>query len=185
MKKMFLLLLLSLVFSACTEKSLVNEPETTGSNVSLLKLPQSSGQMAKTLVFTKSIDGALGGVIYINSSYVSIEGKNVQISGSLEVPAGAYQGVKNIYITLDDEEAVINFSPSPTQFDVPLKLTLIYKGVNLQGIDKNKINFYYISDDGSRTELISSQSIIFNPYTNTLGIVKAVINHFSRFGWVI
>lgn len=170
--------------SACSEKSLLNEPESK-SEVSFLQIPAASERLAKTVEFSSVIDGSIGGQIYINHSYVTSDGKSVQISGSLEIPAQAFTGIKNICISLDDEYALINFSPSPYQFSLPLKLNLQYRGVNLDGIDDDKTNFYYVNDEGNKFELIKTQSKIFNRFSGTIGIIKAEINHFSRFGWVI
>ena len=124
----------------------------------------------------------LGGQIYINHSYVTSDGKSVQISGSLEIPAQAFTGIKNICISLDDEYALINFSPSPYQFSLPLKLNLQYRGVNLDGIDDDKTNFYYVNDEGNKFELIKNPVLKYSTvFSGTIGIIKAEINHFSRF----
>jgi len=183
MKKLFILLLIGIFLSACSEKNSLNEP-TVSSEISFVKMPASS-QIAKTVVFSKIINGTAGGQIYFYHSYTAADGKCVQISGSLEVPAGAFTGEKEISLNLDDEYAMIDFSPSPYQFNIPLKLNLQYKGLNLSGVNSGTINFYYISDDGAAAELIKAQSRIFNLSSGTLGIIKAELNHFSRFGWVI
>lgn len=184
MKKLFLILPIVFFFSACSEKNLLNEP-VSKNEISFIKLPASNGQLAKTVTFSSMINGETGGQILINHSYVTSGGMSVQIFGSLVIPAHAFSGSKNISINLNDEYAVLDFSPSPFQFNLPLKLNLVYGGLNLNGIDQNKIKFYYISDDGTRTELIKVESNIFNLFTGTIGIVKAELNHFSRFGWVI
>lgn len=184
MKRVLLLLLVGLFFSGCSEKSIFNEPEAK-KEFSLLKIPASNIQLAKVVNFSGMIDGSRGGHISINHSYTTVEGKNVRITGTLEIPANAFEGVKNIVISLDDEYAVIDFSPSPCQFNLPLKLDLQYKGINLNGIDKDNTNFFYISDDGNKIELIKVQSNVFDQTEGTIGIIKAELNHFSRFGWVI
>jgi hypothetical protein len=182
MKKLFFLLLVGLILSACSEKSVLNEPQSKN-EISFIQIPKAADQFAKTVTFSEVIDGSVGGSIDIEHSYTAANGVEVEISGKLEIPAAAFQGTKNIVISLDDEFAVINFYPSPYQFALPLKLDLKYKGLNLNGIDK--ANFFYISDDGNRTEPIRVQSNLFNRNDGTIGIIKAELNHFSRFGWVI
>lgn len=169
---------------SCSEKSLVNDP-VSKKEVSFLKLPAAETKLARNVSFSALIDGRTGGQIPISHSYQTAEGKSVTISGTLEIPANAFEGTKNIVVNLDDEYAVIDFSPSPTHFSVPLKLNLFYSGLNLQGLEKGKVNFYYISDDGNIFELIRSQNNVFNPQSGTIGTIKAELNHFSRFGWVI
>jgi len=182
MKKLFFLLLVGLVLSACSEKSVLNEPQSKN-EISFIQIPKAADQLAKTVSFSALIDGSVGGSIEINHSYTTANGTEVEISGTLDIPAAAFQGVKNIVVSLDDEYAVINFSPSPYQFSLPLKLDLKYKGINLNGIDR--ANFFYISDDGGRTEPVRVQSNVFNRTEGTIGIIKGELNHFSRFGWVI
>lgn len=184
MKRCFLLMFVVLLFTACSEKSLVNEP-VASNEISFLKMPSESAKLAKVVEFSAFINGSIGGRIAINHFYYSSYGKTVQIIGSLEIPANAFSGVKRITIALNDDYALVDFSPSPYLFNVPLKLNLVYKGLNLNGLDKNKINFYYISNDNQKTELIKVQSKIFDLATGTIGVVKAELNHFSRFGWVI
>lgn len=183
MKKCFLLLFVVLLVTACSEKSLLNDP-VAKNEISLLKMPSAKAQLAKTVEFSAFIDGRIGGKIPIYHSYTTTEGKFVFIIGTLEIPANAFTGSKTITINLDDQYAVIDFSPSPYQFNLPLKLNLMYKGMNLNGVDGNKIQFYYIGDDG-HTELIKMQSRVFDLPNGSIGVVKAELNHFSRFGWVI
>jgi hypothetical protein len=173
-----------LLFTACSDNSLLNEP-VSKNEISFLKMPGASAQLAKIVEFSALINGNTGGRIPINHSYTTLTGKFVFITGSLEIPANAFTGIKIIRIKLNDEYAYIDFSPSPSQFDVPLKLNIKYQGINLYGLDKNKVNFYFISDDMQRIESINSQSKIFDLQNESIGIIKAELNHFSRFGWVI
>ena len=46
--------------SACSEKSLLNEPESK-SEVSFLQIPAASERLAKTVEFSSVIDGSIGG----------------------------------------------------------------------------------------------------------------------------
>ncbi len=184
MKKVLLLLLVGLFLASCSEKNLLTDSESK-KEVSFLKLPAADSKLARNVSFSAIIDGQSGGQIPIYHSYETAEGKTVTISGNLDIPANAFEGTKNIVINLDDEYAVIDFSPSPTHFAIPLRLNLFYSGLNLQGLEKGKVNFFYISDDGNIFELIKSQNNVFNPQSGTIGTIKAELNHFSRFGWVI
>jgi hypothetical protein len=183
MKKCFLLLFV-LLFTACSEKSLLNDPAAKN-EVTFLKMPAAGVQLEKKVVFSAFIEGSRGGRIPIFHSYITADSKIVLITGSLEIPANAFTGSKIIRINLDDENAIIDFSPSPCQFNIPLKLNLQYRGLNLNGLDQNKVQFYFISDDMQTLELIKSQSRVFDVPNGIIGVVKAEINHFSRFGWVI
>ncbi len=184
MKKCFLLLFVLLLFTACSEKSLLNEP-TLNNEVSFLKMPSANAKLAKTVIFSAVINGSIGGKIAINHFYFTTDWKPVFISGNLEIPANAFTGTKTISINLNDEYAFLDFKPSPYHFNLPLKLNMTYKGINLNGLNKDRVNFYYISDDGQRLELIKVQTKIFDVMNGSIGVIKAELNHFSRFGWVI
>ena len=130
------------------------------------------------------IDGKKGGQIPFMYAYYTFSDGLVIAQGSLTVPAGAFQGYKRITVSVEQGSAVVDFSPSPTQFDTPLKLDLFYYGLNLFGVNTDKLDFYYIADDG-HYEKISYSSKYVDKFRGILGVKQALLPHFSRFGWVI
>ena len=184
MRKYLLLLGIIFFFVACSEKNQINDPVNEDA-AALLKIPASDNQLIKSTTFAQMIDGSIGGIISIDYSYATRAGKTIKITGKLNIPANAFAGFKYIKVTLDDQYAAIMFSPSVRQFDIPLILDLKYEGLDLTGIDQNKINFYYLSDDDKKIEVINEKEKVFDTQSGTVQVIQAVLTHFSRFGWVI
>ena len=78
---------------------------------------------------------------------------------------------------------MVDFFPSPTTFNVPLLLDLTYEGVNLNGIDEEDIDFYYIDGNSVDFIQINKGSKECDSQLGKLSVVNAVVGHFSRFGW--
>jgi len=85
---------------------------------------------------------------------------------------------------LDDKSAVVEFGPSPMNFNETLKFDLEYRGIDLGGIDVSKVKFVYMADNGS-IQQIQSDGIDVNVKDHSLKVKNAKLNHFSRFGFVL
>ena len=184
MKKFTLILMFSLFLFSCSENSVTN-PENPAKQ--LLKLPSSIAKSNGETEFlrSKEINGVNGDTINFSFPYESISGKTVTISGVLEIPKGAFDYSTTFILEVDKEEAVIKFSPSPSFFDKALRLNLFYEGLNLNPIEEEDVDFYYINEKEKTLEPIESKIKIFEKDKGELGIIEAEIWHFSRFGWYI
>jgi hypothetical protein len=179
MKNLLILsILFSLLFAGCvTENLITEEPAATGQNLVWLNISDNSIKTEAEVVITKSINGNQGGRLLFNE----LIGK-VEISGSLTVSPGAYSGNQNISVTLNDGYLYQVYKPSPFVFRSPLILNLLYKNVDLSGIDVNKVGFYFLSENGTYYKA-DYDSLIFDVEKRTIGITGAKIPHFSRWGW--
>jgi len=178
-------LMVSVVMFSCSDYNNPIAPETKNNlQMEALKLPTSNHALASETIFSasKNIDGTAGGTISFYFNYVSDDGHTVEVNGVLKIPAGAFDGNKTIDVIVDNEEAIIDFFPSPTVFNVPLLLNLDYSGLVL---DQNAadFDFYFVDENDDNYELINKTAKDINVSLGKMGIVEAVIPHFSRFGF--
>ena len=68
-------------------------------------------------------------------------------------------------------------------FNKNLEYTLTYKGIDLTGVDPETVKFCYIASDGSIVEAENS-GIEVHIEDGKIKVKKALIPHFSRYGWV-
>lgn len=196
MKRFSALLILSLfIISACMENPLV-EPGAE-SNVGInetqaeyqwLDMPMMSKnqRLVQTEVSdSKWILGSDGGTVTV--SYVVDDGPfgKFKMISSLRVPPHAFPDEEEMLfvVTLDDETTTVTFQPHPYTFFIPLQLNLTYTGIDLSFINPDEIKFAYIAPDGS-IELAECDKITVDLDKGEISVKKAVIPHFSRFGFV-
>src|ERR1035437_7151788 len=185
MKKILALLILAgIIFAGCTDLKLnnVSQPEK-GANT-LIPIPGKTGLSSETVYTTTSIvDGSVGDTLTINASYMGDNGKLVTLNLSMIIPAGAFNGVRTITLTADDQYAAVSCSPAMV-FDKSLLLDYSYTGLNIKSLNlpKAKNGFYFIPDSGI-LEAIASSSFLIDTKSGSLSVTGAQIPHFSRFGW--
>jgi hypothetical protein len=180
MKKILILsAVISLLLAGCMTDNMVTDNPVTQNNQKFtwLQVSDNSMHVEGEKVIAKVINGNSGGRIVINELI-----GNIGISGSLTIPAGAYPGNQNISVSINDSWLYQVYNPSPFLFRNPLILDLKYTNVNLAGIDRDKVGFYFLSENGTYYKA-SYDSLIFELETGTIGIVNAKIPHFSRWGW--
>jgi hypothetical protein len=190
---LYLALVVSVLIAAssCSDFTDPTAPEFTNTSqteaftqMEPLRLPKMKKNISIETIFSvsESINGNVGGTINFFFDYQTVGGQTVSVSGVLTIPAGAFSGTKTIDIIVDNEEAIIDFYPSPTAFSIPLLLNMEYSGLEL---DENAydFDFYYVDTSDNSYELLSSAGKDVDITLGKLGIVEAVIPHFSRFGW--
>ncbi|MCH7962411.1 MAG: hypothetical protein IH852_00590 [Bacteroidetes bacterium] len=145
-----------------------------------IKLPKKSGMSVETsFSITKTINGTVGGNIYLYESYVAEDGHTVSIYVNLKVRRHSYVGDATITLTVDDEFADVSFTPAMV-FDKPLILDLTFEGIDLTTVD---YDFVFIDDDGTTGE-VTYNSLHVNEAQGTIWVNKAKLDHFSRYGFV-
>lgn len=150
-----------------------------GKPINLIKLPSKAGLHSENTFFTsKVIDGSIGGTLILNENYQSDSGL-VHINCRLQIPKNAFSGSQTLAAQVDDEFALVDFSPTMT-FDKELKLDLIFTGLNLTGINPSDVNFLYVLPDGS-TQTVQYSELDVDNASGTVLVKDAIITHFSRY----
>ena len=144
-----------------------------------LNLPPSE---IPNLRVSKVIDGQDGGEIVFNYEYQTKAGNTISIWAKLKIEAGAFNGVKEIWMIVNNETGAISFYPHIV-FNAPVEFNVTYTGIDLSGINPNAVDYLFQNYDGS-TEQIDYQQIIVNIAEGKLELIKADLLHFSRYGFV-
>lgn len=179
MKKILILsVFAAIIFAGCMSDNIVNP--VPQNNIEGFEWLANSDNMLKgeaELTIIRTINGNMGGRITLNE----LVGK-ISVTGSLNIPQGAFPGNQNITIVLNDAKFYQEYYPSPYTFRIPLLLNLTYTNADFSTADSRTINFYYMDDNGSIYKA-EYDSLIVDPINKILGVVNARIPHFSRWGW--
>jgi hypothetical protein len=164
----------------------VNNPELSLyriPNSELIPLPNKSPLWIDS-VFTmsKAIDGTVGGRMILEKYYIANDGDSISIEADLSIPAGAFQGTKNITMIVDDNYATVHFYPEMI-FDDTLRLFQRFKGLHLENYVTGTFDFVFIRDDGT-TELIKNNGLQVVVPQGIVRVQNAKLVHFSRYGWI-
>ncbi len=186
MKKLIMILALAALFLfGCQDENSIVEPvnnqvQQSQNGPHWLTFPADQQSSVEQLFYlSKYINGSTGGGFYFYGNM----SKEIYVQGELDVPAGAYEGTKKMGVTLNSESVTADFSPSPTTFNKPILYSIEYYGVDLSGINPNKIDFYYIDGNGNLVKAKYS-SIKVDVSTGFLAVYDAQLPHFSRYGFV-
>lgn len=186
MKPLFTLFtILFLFLVGCSDQTSVTAPEqSTQPQPKLVSLPApTAAGMSVEDLYTESmyIDGYWGGKFTEQFTYQSTTGP-VVITSQLVFPQYSFYGGKTITQTFNTETASIEFGPSMT-FRAAVKYTLTVSGLDLSGINTSTLNFVYVAPDGSITG-VKYDYITVDRSTNSITVVNALLDHFSRYGFV-
>ena len=160
------------------------ENNSTGSTTfEKIKLPSPSALWKDSLItMSQTIDGSVGGRLILDKYYMSENGDSILVKVDLRIPAGAFQGIKVITITVDQTDAAVHFYPAMVFADT-LRLFQSFEGLNLDGYSTGTIDFVYIRDDGTAELLKKNGTQIILPQ-GIMRVQNAKLIHFSRYGWV-
>lgn len=180
-KLLYTLLILTFTFIGCSESGSILAPQEIKTEKRFLELPKAEKLSIESQFTTeKRITGNLGGEVSLFGQYLSQNGE-VSVSVLANFPQRSFLGNKNITITANTNEAVVDFGPS-MNFLIPITVNITFTGINLNNLNINEINFYYIDENGN-FELVENQGIVVNISTGTVTVVNAKISHFSRYGF--
>jgi hypothetical protein len=109
--------------------------------------------------------------------------KIVNVSATLIIPPGAFEGTREITL-IDDYKTTSLYCYPSMSFDKTIYLTLTFVGLDLDelGFTKDNVKFGYIRADGTNDPCVTD-GIILSPWHGAVGVVRAQINHFSRYGF--
>jgi len=137
------------------------------------------------ITVSESINGATGGWFMIDTTYVNYQGRLLYVHAEITILQNSFQGTTEFTIILHPEEASIKFLPHMI-FDREVRVSVEFMGIDLKELGYNQngnVDFAFFDDDGS-TELIPAQQSHVNMRTETIKVLNAKVQHFSRYGWV-
>jgi len=145
-------------------------------------LPQNANpKLFKSFSTEEWISVAEGGQLTIDETYTSIEGKEVHAFSSIALPPGCVKKDCFITMVIDDKTGVSSFLPHQ-EFNFPAVLNQTFTGLDLSGLDVNKIHLYYYSLDGT-WEIMECDNLIIDVASGTITVVNGKIPHFSVYGY--
>lgn len=180
MKLFIITIFAALLLAGCTKVSDISGP-TQQTKPEFLKLNISQAEKTEGIFTTDAtIDGSVGGEVNFYKTYYS-NGNKMTLEVELNVPAGAYSGIKNIGYKIDNATGTLDFFPSMS-FENPLTLNYKIEGVDLSNYSKSTlIDFFYL--DGDNYVLTQYGSKKVNIKKGILEVNNALLTHFSRYGW--
>ena len=183
-----LLAAFSLTFTGCEQDS----PLTASDESNNLIRPTAVAANGKTIQFlsvgeqgSNSLNKTTTGQKYVNKS----QGGNISVAASgvsfyLRIPQNSIDISKTVTMTYDDQNfqgfTDLVFGPHGTQFSSPALLDAKITGLNLKGVNPDKVKFYYVNDNGQWEEMVV-QSIAVYPAYGAVKIAGAELPHFSRY----
>jgi hypothetical protein len=130
----------------------------------------------------KEINGDAGGSISYSNYFISAEGDSISFEFDIDFPESSFVGNENITVTLDNEYAALHFYPHLI-FNKDVKLTQQFKGLNLDGMSNQTIDFVFMDDNGN-VEVVRKNGIQVIVPQRLVRVMNAKLKHFSRYGWV-
>lgn len=111
-------------------------------------------------------------------------GKKVEVYAKIKFPARAVDEDVTITMTFDPVNEWFTFSPSML-FNKDAKLEVKLKGLDLKGVKKGDVDFFYITADGYETKVyVKHSNIGIDKKKGELKVANLKIRHFSRFGFL-
>jgi hypothetical protein len=163
-----------------------NNPQATLSKTidyDIIPLPPKSPLWIDSiLTMSQIVNGDVGDRMIMEKYYIAVNGDSIGIKADLRIPAGAFTGKETITITVDNEYAIIHFSPSMV-FQDTLRLFQSFIGLDLNNFNTGTIDFVFIHDDGN-IELIKNNGLQINVPQGIVRVQNAKLLHFSRYGWI-
>ncbi|MDX1702220.1 MAG: hypothetical protein R3250_16455 [Melioribacteraceae bacterium] len=175
-KSILLFLLVGITFLGCDNNS-DNAIVSTKTNI--------EKETFSNYYVSELVDGEIGGWVTVSDYYINTQGQHVTLYLRLRILPGSYQGIRNIEMILNPEDASIQFYPEMT-FTRDVRLDLWYKGIDLQAMGytlSGDVDFAYFADNGD-IELIENTKSSVDIRKNKIEVRNAKLSHFSRYGWI-
>ena len=189
MKRTFIIFfLIPVIFNSCDNGIL--EPDIQPGN--FIGLPENSA-LADTTKFDiyYDITGSYDYSIEFVRQFTGGPFGQYSISSKLLIQAGTIPNNDTLtcLLSVDVLKTDILISPIEQFFARPLKLTLKYTGVDLQGLDSTQFEFVY-TNNNNVTLPVTYDSINIDTATGTLEVINALIYYDpgqvpdGRYGWI-
>jgi len=186
MKKVLLtILLLGFGIWGCSENSNIVTPENNETEQSFLKVVNNNYSRLMKINTAETITGEDGGKVLID--FESPDGL-FSAKGKIKFKKNSFVGPADISVALSfDSEgeviAALDFGPSSIELLKPALLTIKFKGIEFsENETDDDYDFFYIDISGKLAP-VEYKKIVINKKKNWVKIVKAELEHFSRYGF--
>lgn len=191
MKNIILLVsLLGLLLVGCNDDSSILDPlneestlsKKSNDSVILQELNLDDDTIIKTH-YSKSFTITSDSPKRLNFSYFfkNEQGRNIQLSSTLKIPKGAFDGELTFEMVFDLKNFAMEFYPSPYQFKKPVLFTMQFFNLDLSEYADCEWKFNYL--DGKDEEITEYRYMGVDIKRGDIKIVDAELHHFSRYGW--
>jgi len=186
--KLFVVLSFLVMIGCAEDTNIVSPADSMNEGVFVnklnwIKLPApDDASIENTYSITKLIKGKDGGKLEIRESYAGGIHGTVSIEARLIFPRGAFDGEKQITMTIDPEAGRAIFSPAGI-FNKAAQYDLRLMGLDLTNINPDEVDFVYQNIDGTY-EVIEKADVLVKVRDGKFQVKKAKLPHFSRFGFV-
>lgn len=166
-----LLVAMSLLVAGCSRSPLEQAEQPTSSEPTLL-----------TRLVDRAPNGASAAPVNLyTEAVISAEtgGRLELLDVVLEIPPGAVPNDTTFSIFIPDDAVFYNeFGTDGLVFDVPVTVTMSYRGANLLGINESTIRIAYHNPETGEFEDVDCRLNLLS------GTVTAELNHFSAYGLI-
>jgi hypothetical protein len=191
MKTVFSLLfaVMSLSLVACNQQEVLAPEEAGNSNeinlIELVPIGGKAGTLNKTIVVSDSVTYKNGGQLFLNFKVKGKDTVDVHVIINLNILPHAVNEDTELSLTLDEETLLgnvdVTFAPHGIEFLRPAILNIQAKGLDLAGIDPDKIDIYYDNPELGEWEKMPRKQVQVNEKNGFINVVAAEIPHFSRY----
>jgi len=170
---------------ACqNESSLVSPDKISVSNEepNWISLPeQSNGSLMKVHKVTKKITVKKGGKISLMKKFNGGPHKSFEIKAEIKFRPNVVTKDTEFTMALDDKTGMLTISPAMT-FNGFAALSVSLKGIDLESVDEDEIDFIYCDSNGQFIE-VEYKKLFVNVEDGILSVLKVEAPHLTRFGY--
>lgn len=169
----------SLGINACSQQSPLGAEHTKG-QFTILQIGDDNvlNKLAST---SKWITYENGGVITLAYDGYESNSGEVSIALSLEVFAETISQDTLITLAMETSSLDMVFGPHGTLFSTPAVLNLEAHGVDFNGVDPNRVDFYYENPETGQWQAMPRDAISVNANDGTVKLINGRLPHFSRY----
>ena len=176
--------LLLLLIGCQDESSIISPDKTAISNEepNWISLPvPSDNRLMKVHKVTKLITVKDGGKITLKKRFDAGDNTKVEIKAEIKFGPNIVTEDTKFTMALDDKKGMLTFTPAMTfNGSVPLMVSL--KGIDLEGVMEDEINFVYFDSNGQLVEVFYKKLLV-DVESGILAVFHVEIPHFSRYGF--
>lgn len=178
----------ALLFSGCEQQQTtapdVGAVEQPAQNIKIIPIGVESSSLKKVTTESKLMTPEEGG--WIQLFHVGDDTSDVIfVYSRLVIRPNTMSDTAEVSLTVDDQHFAgvtdVVFEPHGTTFSQPALLTLYAYGVNLTGVNPDKLSLYYVNEETGLWEPMEYQYMYVSQELGIIYILNGELPHFSRY----